>query len=282
MRTYIECIGCLVKQAVEIAQTNLSNELQEEFIRDVLGGLSRFNYSESPPILARNMYSLVRTLTGIHDPYADIKAFYNRKALEMYPYLKKIIRSSKDPVDTALRIAVAGNIIDFGSGTKESIKVENTVQTALDAAFSIDHVDRLREKIKTATSILYLGDNAGEIVFDRLFIEELGAHKVIFAARATPIINDATMEDARQVGLTDVCRVVSSGSEAPGTPLELCTDEFCDIYYSADLVISKGQGNFETLTDPKRSVFFLMMVKCAVISREVGVPVGSFIAMQRP
>jgi uncharacterized protein with ATP-grasp and redox domains len=279
MRTSIECIGCLVRQAVGLARLNIPAEKQEVFIRDVLKGLAGFDYESPPPIMAMGMYKILRNLTSINDPFAGIKAVYNDKALAFYPRLKEIMASSSDPINTAIRIAVAGNIIDFAAGNHGTVPIEETLEKALVASFAIDHMGRLRQRIDDAGSILYLADNAGEIVFDRVLIEEIGPERVTCAVRDVPIINDATKEDAVIAGLTKICTVISSGSKAPGTPLEICTDEFRDLFYSADMVIAKGQGNYETLTHIGRDIFFLFMVKCPIISREVGVALYSFIAM---
>ena len=282
MQTSIECIGCLVRQAVDIARLNIPADSREVFIREVLRRLAGFDYESSPPIMAMEMYEILRDLTSINDPFAEIKAVYNEKALAFFPRLKEIMASSPYPIDTAIRIAVAGNIIDFAAGNHGAVPIEETLNSALVAPFAIDHMDRLKDRIKDAGSILYLADNAGEIVFDRVLIEEIGPERVTCAVRDVPIINDATMEDASAAGLDDICTVISSGSKAPGTPLELCSDEFRDLFYSVDTVIAKGQGNYETLTHTGRDIFFLFMVKCPIISREVGVALNSFIAMLNP
>ena len=279
MKTYIECIGCLVKQSVEIAKAHIPQDKQDTFIRSILKRISEIDYSNPPPVMATEMYSLVRDLTGIFDPYAEIKNYYNEKALKLYPEYTRLIASSDDPFETALRIAVAGNIIDFGMGTRDSIQIRETVDRALGARFAINHIDKLKEKLSGAPLVLYLADNAGEIVFDRLFIEQLGPDRVVCAVRHAPIINDATLNDADQAGLCDVCKVISSGSPAPGTPLAMCSDEFRELFAAAPVIIAKGQGNFETLNREDRDIFFLFMAKCPVISREAGVPVGSFIVM---
>lgn len=281
MKTHIECIACLVKQAVEIAQEHIPQQKQDTFIRTILERISKMDYSDPPPLMATQMYSLVRGLTGVIDPYAGVKKYYNEKALGLYPEFARLVGSSHDPLETALRIAVAGNIIDFGMGTRDSIQIKETVDRALSARFAINDIGSLRERLTDASTILYLADNAGEIVFDRLFIEQLGPKRVVCAVRHEPIINDATMDDAGQAGLCSVCRVISSGSPSPGTPLHLCSQEFRRLFVRADVVIAKGQGNFETLSRPGRDVFFLFMVKCPVISREAGVPVGSFVVMNR-
>ena len=281
MKTYIECIGCLVKQSVEIAKAHIPQDKQDTFIRTILKRISEMDYSNPPPIMATEMYSLVQELTGITDPYAEIKDYYNEKALNLYTEFKHLVTSSDDPFETALRIAVAGNIIDFGIGTKDSIQIRETVNRALSAQFAINHIEKLKENLSEAELVLYLADNAGEIVFDRLFIEQLGPKRVVCAVRHAPIINDATLDDAKKAGLCDVCRVISSGSRAPGTPLAMCSDEFRDLFARAQVVIAKGQGNFETLSQADRDIFFLFMAKCPVISTEAGVPVGSFIVMNQ-
>ncbi|MBN2298585.1 MAG: DUF89 family protein [Deltaproteobacteria bacterium] len=279
MKTYIECIACLVKQAVEISKLHIPKDSQDPFIRDVLVRISSMDYSKPPPVMAAEMYSMIKGLTGITDPYEEIKRYYNEKALTLYPELERLVADSEDPFETALRIAVAGNIIDFGIGTKDSIQIRATIETALKDRFAIDRIHELRQRLTDARLVLYLADNAGEIVFDRLFIEQIGAGRVVCAVRHAPIINDATLDDAEDAGLINVCRVISSGCTAPGTLLPLCSQEFKDIFESADVVVSKGQGNFETLNQSDRDIFFLFMTKCPVISREVGVPVGSFVSL---
>jgi len=281
MKTYIECIGCLVKQSVEIAKAHIPQDKQDTFIRTMLRSISEMDYSNPPPVMATEMYTLVKELTGITDPYADIKSYYNEKTLNLYPEFSRLVASSKDPFETALRIAVAGNIIDFGMGTRDNIQIRETVDRALNAQFAIDHINDLKERVSQPGLVLYLADNAGEIVFDRLFIEQLGPERVVCAVRHAPIINDATLDDARQAGLCDVCEVISSGSRAPGTLLPMCSDEFMDLFANAQVVIAKGQGNFETLSQADRDIFFLFMAKCPVISRETHVPVGSFIVMNK-
>ncbi len=248
-------------------------------MRETLENLSRFDYGHAPPLMAMEMYAQIRERSGILDPYAEIKRHYTELAVQFLPQLKTLTRESGDAFDTALRIALAGNIIDFGAGGRDGLDVEATIRRALEAQLSIDHTHALRERLERARSVLYLCDNAGEIVLDRIFIEVIGPEKVICAVRDKPVINDATLADAHKAGLDTLCRVISSGSPAPGTPLQHCTEEFLALYHSADLVISKGQGNFETLSQADRDIFFLLIAKCPVISREIGVALGSFVVL---
>jgi uncharacterized protein with ATP-grasp and redox domains len=141
-----------------------------------------------------------------------------------------------------------------------------------------DAAAALRRAVAGADRILYLCDNAGEIVFDRLLIEVLPSEKITAVVRGTPVINDATLEDARATGLTEVVRVMDNGSDAPGTLLETCSPAFRDCFAAADLIIAKGQGNFETLSETRgKRIFFLLKVKCPLIARDIGEPTGRLV-----
>ncbi len=279
MKTYLECVSCLSKQAVDIASSHLPADQREGYVRDMVHQLADFDFTKSPPMLAKDMYGAARRLADIHDPYATQKDRYNKVALGLYPALKERVLKSSDPLDMALRIAVSGNIIDFGLASEADIDVEATVERAIASDFAIDHIEKLKAQLKAAATVLYIGDNAGEIVFDRLFIEIIGPEKVTYVVRSEPIINDVTLLDADQVAMP--CAVIESGSGAPGTPLELCNDLFLNHYEKADVVLSKGQGNFETMSCPPREQFFLLMAKCDVVANDLGVERGSFIALSR-
>ncbi len=270
-----------MKHAGELASENLPAHTRNAFISDIRDRIGRFDFDNPPPLFALEMYGVLKIMAGTDDPYAEHKALYNRKALALYPRFKEMVSGSADPLDAALRIAVAGNIIDFGIHDANDIRIEETVQASLGAVFFHDDTKELKERLKSLNSVLYIADNAGEIVMDKLFIEQIGPGRVTCAVRSAPIINDATKLDAEQAGLDSICTVIASGSKASGTPLGLCSDEFRSIFASADVVIAKGQGNFETLAPTGRDVFHLMMVKCPVISRETGAPLGSFLAMKK-
>ena len=278
MRIHLECIPCLIRHGYDISARAADPLARERFMREVLAWASDLDYDQFPPLAAREMYAMLRRITGIDDPFAQVKDISNSKALAMYSGLKMRVAASADPLDTALRVALAGNMIDYGRNAVDGLDMEGMVERFQEAGFAIDHRDRLRRKIREARVILYILDNAGEIVFDRVFIEEIGPDRVVAAVRGAPIINDVTMEDARCTGLTDLCRVMSSGSEASGTPVSICSEEFKAVFNSADLVIAKGQGNYESLHEEEREIFHLFVAKCPVISIEVGVPEGSALA----
>lgn len=229
----------------------------------------------SSPEIQRNLFYKLRELTGIFDMYADEKRESNEKALALYDEWQPKVKDSDDPFMLALRLSIAGNIMDYGANIR--FNVDETIQQVLSADFAIDHSEKLREKIAAAEKILYLGDNAGEIVFDRLFIEQLGK-KVVFAVKNAPVLNDVTLEDAKKSGMDRVAEIISNGYDAPSTVLYKCSHEFRKHYDEADLIISKGQGNFEGLIhekDPR--LFFLLMVKCDVIAEHIHAPKKSFI-----
>jgi uncharacterized protein with ATP-grasp and redox domains len=272
MKTYLDCIPCFFKQALFAARAALDDEEKIKQVLDRIGDLvSEIPLHSSPPETGREVYRIVREVTGVNDPFASLKDESIRKALALYPSFKEVVETSGDPLETAVRLAVAGNIIDFGADP--DFKLEQDIQEALRREPAINHFDVLKNKLKGAREILYLADNAGETVFDKIFIEAM-AKPVVYAVRDRPVINDATVEDAIKSGLDEVARIVSSGCDAPGVIPNRCTEEFLDLFQRADLIISKGQGNYETLSSEQRPVFYLLKAKCPVIARDLGVKQG--------
>ena len=284
MRTFLECVPCFVRQALDSARLVTDDEtVHEQVLRQVLREVGEMDFHNSPPVMGQHMHRLIRRLVADDDPYRNIKDHFNRLALALYPELEKRIEGSRDPLETAVRVAIAGNIIDFGINSDlEDSRVEEAIESSLVAPLSKSAVEDLRESAGRATSILYLGDNAGEIVFDRLLIEQLPRQKVTYVVRGSPVINDATMSDALATGMTDLVEVIDNGSDAPGTILETCSVAFRRRFQAADLVIAKGQGNYETLSEADKSIFYLLKVKCPVIARHIGCDVDSLAVLRRP
>ena len=278
MKITYDCIPCFVRQALDAVRLATSDErIHEQVLRGVLDAASKMNLDQSPPVMGQYIHKLIRELSGHDDPYKKIKDRFNNFSLTLYPDLKQRIQSSSNPMDTAVRMAVAGNIIDFGVNSElDRSVVSDTIEQALSAQV-FGNIEVLSDSIDSAENILYLGDNCGEIVFDRLLIEQLPAHKVTFVVRGGPIINDATIEDARKTGMTELVTVMDNGSNIPGTVLEKCSKEFRECFAHADLIIAKGQGNYETLSDNENNIFFLLKAKCPVISGHMGCEPGSFI-----
>jgi uncharacterized protein with ATP-grasp and redox domains len=280
MKCEMDCVACLVKQALGAARFVTDNEeLHEALVERVMELAAAADMRQSPPAIAQQIHRVVREMTGVADPYAQVKRRFNRFAMDLYPKLYRRIAQSADPADTALRYAIAGNTIDFGVGVELS---EADVDQAIDDAMHLPlygTIDRFWQAVEQAHDILYLADNAGEIVFDRLLIERMPMRRLTVAVRGRPIINDATMEDAEAVGLTNVVEVIDNGSDAPGTILHDCSERFRQRFDEAELVISKGQGNYETLGDEPKHIYFILKTKCKMVAHDLAREIGDHVVM---
>jgi uncharacterized protein with ATP-grasp and redox domains len=279
MRIFLDCIPCFIRQALDAARLATDNEqIHEQVLREVLVLAKDLDMSQIPPAMGQKIHRLIRDLVGIEDPYRDIKQRFNDASLRLYPKMRQYIIESKDILETAVRLAIAGNIIDFGvNGRVRERELEKTVSDCLAADFSDMPLESFRRAVSDAREILYIADNAGEIIFDRLLIEQLPLEKVTVVVKGSPVINDATMEDAVLAGLPKIVEVIDNGSDAPGTVLESCSESFLARFEKADLVIAKGQGNYETLSDVDKNIFFVLKAKCPVIARDLGCEEGEMI-----
>jgi uncharacterized protein with ATP-grasp and redox domains len=272
MKTYIDCIPCFFRQALFAARVALDDEQKIKGVLDRIGLLvPEIPLDSSPPATGREIYRIVREVTGVHDPFASLKDDSIRKARALYPELKARVKMSEDPLETAVRLAITGNVIDFGANP--DFELDQDLQDMTSRNLAINHYEVFREGVAQAQDILFIGDNAGETVFDKILIEEMGK-PVVYAVRERPVINDVTLEDAISSGLDEVATLVSSGWDGPGVLLDECSKTFLDHYGRADLIISKGQGNYETLSSERKPIFFLLKAKCPVIARDLGVKQG--------
>ncbi len=230
----------------------------------------------SAPEFSRKLHHILRSYTHNPDPYLREKKENNDQAARMIPKLEMIVRKSSNQFDTSLRLAIAGNIIDFAASDKFNLQA--TIEMALESEFAIDHSERLEKEIRRAHSVLYLGDNAGEIIFDKLFIRTIMHPRLTYVVRGAPVINDATMADAEYTGMKEVAKVISSGYDAASTIPEKSSEQFRKYFREADIIISKGQGNMEGLfpLNDKR-IFFLLMVKCDVMAEFLKIKKGSLV-----
>ena len=278
MQTFFECIPCFVRQTLDSVRRATDDEsVHEEVLREALRAVSEMDLRGSPPAMGHRIHRLIREHVGGTDPYREMKDESNRLALELYPELASRVAGSENPLEMAVRLAIAGNVIDVAvKGDVTQIDVHDSIAKALTEPFDGD-VAGFAEAVSEAESILYLADNAGEIVFDRLLLERLPLEKVTVAVRGLPVINDATMVDAQAAGITELAEVIDNGTDVPGTILSECSPAFRDRFNAADLVIAKGQGNYETLSNEDKAVFFLLKVKCPVIARDIGGDVGTFV-----
>ena len=275
MRTYLECFPCFLNQALRAGRIATNDDSITKRLLDETGMMLKdIPMDSSPPETGRLIYKKVREITGNNDPYKEIKRENTDTALKLYPDLKKKIESSNDKLLTAIRIAIAGNVIDFGVDRK--FNIEGDIADILTRDFAVYDYDEFKERLIKADKVLYIGDNAGEAVFDKILIEQL-EKPVTYIVRDRPVINDATYDDAVHAGIDKVAPILSSGTDAPGTVLKTCSAEFIKLYNNANFIISKGQGNFEALSDEKRPIFFLLKVKCRVIANHLNVHEGDII-----
>ena len=277
MKVHLDCFPCFLRQAIIALRLGTNDvSLQEAILKSTLEDIQKADTSKPPAFTTTFIHRKIRQMLGT-DPFKDIKSEYNQIALKLYPSLKTTIENSPDRLWTSTRLAIAGNVIDFGIFT--SVDIEGNIRKALNSKIAVDDYDALKDAIASANEILYLTDNAGEIVFDRILIEiliQLGK-KVKAVVKGSPVINDSTIEDAKEAGLTKICEVMDNGSEAVGTILNWTSPAFQKAFKDAQLIISKGQGNFETLIGTEKRLFFLFQSKCNVVSKELGLLTGSML-----
>ena len=292
MKTYIDCIPCFFDQALKAARMAGANQkMKKKIVDEISIRLPEFSLSSSPSEFGRDIYALVKKITKKKDPFKKAKQKSTKLTLQIYGSLKKKVAMAHDPLLMAVELAIAGNIIDFGLNRSVNIKKEIAIILRKESRAIKKEKTKLfnypafKSSIKRARTILYIGDNVGEATFDRILIEEIlrqdAKKKIAYAVKEKPIINDVLMEDARACGLHKIANVISSGVDAPGTIISLCNKEFLKVYREVDMIISKGQGNFETLSEEKMPIFFLFMAKCPVAARDVGCAIGDIILLYK-
>jgi uncharacterized protein with ATP-grasp and redox domains len=268
MRTYLDCYPCFLRQALDAARLAGANDDQQRAILDqVLELLRQIAPSSTPPEIGNEVHRLVRREVGNGDPYRTAKEASTRQALALYPRLKELVQEADDGLDAAVRLSIAGNIIDLGPD--QQYDLWGVAKRVLAQPFALDDRGAFWEALRTASPVLYLADNAGETVFDRVLIEALDL-PVVYATKGGPVLNDATVDDALAAGLDRAADVVSTGSDAAGTILERCSGDFRQLYREAKMIVAKGQANYETLSEAGPRTFFLLQAKCPVIARDSG------------
>jgi len=281
MKLNLDCIPCFQRQALQAVRFISDDEkLHERVLREVAKKLLESNWDSTPPELAHQVHSIVKRITNENDPYKEVKKESNDLVLKIYPELKQKVKKSRDPLRTAVRLAIAGNIIDFG--VPQEFNLEETIREVLKKKFAIDDYKKLKEKLKDAETLLFFVDNAGEIGLDKLlvetFLETKKLEKIDFVVKGGPIINDATLEDAVYMGLDRLPNseflTISNGEVGTGPARSSQTVKRW--IREHDLVISKGQGNYEGLSE-HNGLFFMLMVKCPIIASDLGVEVGDII-----
>ncbi len=268
MKLHLECVPCYIRQALDAAKMATKDEkLQEQILRESIIAASEFDIDSSGFILQAKIKKVMGKILPATDPYREVKEKYNRIVLDLGDDIKKIIRDSKNPFETSLRIALAGNVIDFGPNANLNSKIlKNAIKKSLSQRLDNKKIKLLKENIDNAKRILFIGDNAGEIVLDKIFIEKLPKEKITYVVRGGCALNDATMQDAKMVGMTDTVRVITTGLDMPAAILPLCSKDFLVNYKRSDLIIAKGQGNYEALCEEDKNIFFLLKIKCPIVA----------------
>lgn len=279
MQFSLDCYPCAVRQALlAIRQAGMDEAAQGAAMRRILQGLIDIEVGASAPEITMQMHALLREITGVEDLYREQKTLSTKEALSLYPALKEKIQRSSDPFETALPLSIAGNIIDFGP--QDSFDLAATIQRVLDQPFALNDLESLRASLAACGQVMFLADNAGETVFDRLLIETIGK-PTVYVVKEAPILNDATREDALAAGLDGVAEVISCGTRSPGILLEKCSSDFLDRFWKASLIIAKGMGNYEALNTVQAPIYFLLQVKCELVGRDLAVPRGSIVVTKR-
>ena len=274
-----DCLSCLLNQSLRVTKhLNLDEQTSKEMMQ--VASASIANYAEvSPPVAASDLYPKLGAVIDNDDVYKELKELSTKEAMKLLPKIKKEVMNVSD----ALKSAVAGNVIDFA--TPNHFDLTEEFARVFDTDFAIDDESLFFEKLEEATSFMIIGDNVGEHVFDKLLLETMKKSypnlKLYYAVRGKPIINDVTLEEAKEVGMDKICNVVDSGVDTPGLAYEHASKEFMELYNSMDLIVAKGMGNYECLEGVKDArIFHLFKVKCDVVSNDVGAELGSLIFMQ--
>lgn len=287
MKLQKECISCIIAQVKTVTNMlGLAEPLREAAMRDTLRYLENANYDACTPLSMGELWQILLEHIGGVDPYEEIKSLCNHEAMKMIPSTREKIERASDPFAVALKYAIAGNLIDYGPARPVSIEEQNAqIDAIANTQFVLDDSALLRESLSTASNMLYLGDNAGEIVFDKLLIEQIRRAyprlSISFVVKGSAVLNDVTFTDAREVEMEEVARVIDNGDSSPGTVLPRTSLAFQREFGSADVVFSKGQGNFESLIGvAKENLFFLFTAKCDTVCNEVGVGKRSIVCLK--
>lgn len=269
MRVEPECATCAMRQVVSVARLVTADEDKIfEILKKAAAIMSEADWKRPPPLMGEEIYGMVADFTGVADLFRELKVRENRMVQEMLPEVRKMVEEADDSFLAAVKVSIAGNTLD--PGAQESYDVVESVARAMREEGEMRAFSSLVSDIERAGRVLFLADNCGEIVLDTVLIEEIKERfgcEVILAVKESPILNDVTLEDARDLGLDRICELISTGLKMPGTHLPRANPEFRRIFEEADVVISKGQGNWETLEECERRVYFLFQAKCETVAR---------------
>lgn len=276
-----ECIGCIIAQSGRVCDAIKADDvLTHTIVSFVETSLSDADFTLSPPVLAAPLYEEMARLANKTDLYDEQKKYATAQAIHYMPFLRDTITQSNNPFMALLKTAVVGNVIDLAA--EVTFDLHNAITSVFDTPFSHDDSTRLAQQLQTAKTLLYIGDNTGEHLFDALAIEHLKVLypgvEIFYMVRGNYIINDVTMMEAKEANMDQLCSLIDSGVNTPGFVYERATKESQDLFDTADVIIAKGMGNYECMSPIQRSnICFLLKVKCSVVSRSLGHEIGSII-----
>jgi uncharacterized protein with ATP-grasp and redox domains len=276
-----ECIACIAGQSRRVCEAIHADEaLSNTIISYVESALQNANFTLSPPVIAAPLYEQMAILANTDDLYRAQKKHATTQALSYLPFLKETIEQSGDSFIATLKTAVVGNVIDLAA--EVSFDLHEAITSVFQLPFHHDDTEKLRLELTHAHNVLYIGDNAGEHIFDALAIESLQRLypnlSITYMVRRNPIINDVTMAEALEAGMGDICTLMNSGVPTPGFVYELASSEAQNLYDTADLIIAKGMGNYECMTPQTRhNICFLLKVKCSVVAASLNQEIGSIV-----
>lgn len=283
MKFNYECLQCNLNQALKVSDVmGLSDDMKETIVRKVLRLLAEVDYNQANPVVMAQTWALIAQVSGEPDPYRLFKLRFNESLYGIRDQIREEIEKHEDNFYSYMYGAILGNIIDLGPG--HEIEYDHWLQAFIKEmskqSLTVDDSRLLQAKVSSAKKLLYIGDNCGEIVLDQLFIEYMKESypelEIIFSVREAPVLNDITMEDAIQVGLDKLVKVISTGGMTPGVVMTQTSEEFRQVFKAADVIIAKGQGNYEGLSDlSDERIHFLLMVKCQLLADQLNVPIMS-------
>jgi uncharacterized protein with ATP-grasp and redox domains len=275
------CVGCIINQSVRVADAiNAAPALKKELTSTVELMSEDFSFSHTPPEIAADVYEKMALIASKTDLYDEVKKLSTLKALSFIPLLKEKLSNSKHKLLTATKIAVAGNVIDLAAQVE--FDLEEELGKVFEREFAYNDFELLERELASAKHVVVLGDNVGEHIFDYIFIQTLQElypnAEFAYFVRGNPIINDVTMKEAKEAGFHEVCELVDSGVNTPGFAYARANSYAQELFDKADLVISKGMGNYECLTlSHRKNICFLLKVKCSVVAGSLSKNIGDIV-----
>jgi len=285
MKAKPECIACMFKQALNTTRVVTDDpDTLLTVMQRLAQRIATIDLDNTPAFVTQDVYTVVSEVTGVEDPFAERKKASNALALRVLAHVREVVLQSPDPLAAAIHLAAVGNVMDSGIGHINEVDVEADVVRMLDHPFGIFDIEGFRRELGPGKRLLYLGDNAGEIVLDTVLVDLIreSGTDIIYSVKSGPIIDDAMMEDAIEAGMTDRVKVIETGSNDIGVNFENTSVEFRDAFSTADIILAKGHGNFETCNSRPENIYFLLKAKCEAVARELGVNVDELVFKHCP